>query len=192
MRRSRRALAEINITGLATVLPFHRAVVEAPDFTSEAGLGIHTRWIETDFADEIAADPDYRPTSPSGERRTITVEVDGRRLAVGLPADLLDGWARSGQPLPGAADVGLPDEAALGATGGSSSDGTDLVSSMTGTVVKWLVEPGTDVAAGDPVVVLEAMKMETQVSAHRGGTLSAIFLGPGGAVTAGSVLAHIE
>ncbi|MET1064835.1 MAG: biotin carboxylase N-terminal domain-containing protein, partial [Arthrobacter sp.] len=102
LRRARRALAEISITGVATVLPFHRAVLESPDFTSETGLGIHTRWIETDFADStsIAADPGYSTTAPDGERRTITVEVDGRRVAVGLPADLLDGWARSGGPLP--------------------------------------------------------------------------------------------
>ncbi|MFK0041331.1 acetyl-CoA carboxylase biotin carboxyl carrier protein subunit [Paenarthrobacter sp. NPDC090517] len=63
---------------------------------------------------------------------------------------------------------------------------------MAGTVVKWLVEPGTDVAAGDPLVVLEAMKMETQVSAHRAGTLSEVLSEPGGVVTAGAVLAHIE
>ncbi len=100
LRRARRALAEISITGVATVLPFHRAVLESPDFTSETGLGIHTRWIETDFADSIPADPGYSTTAPDGERRTITVEVDGRRMAVGLPADLLDGWARSGGAVP--------------------------------------------------------------------------------------------
>ena len=105
LRRARRALAEISITGVATVLPFHRAVLESPDFTSEAGLGIHTRWIETDFADTISADPDFSTTAPDGERRTITVEVDGRRMAVGLPADLLDGWARSGGPLPAGVSV---------------------------------------------------------------------------------------
>ncbi|AFR26998.1 biotin carboxylase N-terminal domain-containing protein [Arthrobacter sp. Rue61a] len=189
LRRARRALAEIKITGLATVLPFHRAVLESDDFTSVAGLRVHTRWIETDFADQIPVDPDYNVIAPSGERRTITVDVDGKRLAVGLPADLLDGWARSGQGLPATADVtGLP----------GSSDSTDsptesaLVSSMAGTVVKWLVEPGTAVAAGDPLVVLEAMKMETQVPAHRTGTLSEVLSAPGGVVTAGAVLAHIE
>ena len=106
LRRARRALAEINITGVATVLPFHRAVLESPDFTSETGLGIHTRWIETDFADRVPADPDYSTTAPDGERRTITVEVDGRRMAVGLPADLLDGWARSGGAMPAGVSIG--------------------------------------------------------------------------------------
>ncbi|UVJ39667.1 biotin carboxylase N-terminal domain-containing protein [Arthrobacter sp. CJ23] len=195
LRRARRALAEINITGLATVLPFHRAVLESPDFTAEDGLHVHTRWIETDFADQIPVDPEYSAVAPSGERRTVTVELDGKRLAVGLPADLLDGWARSGQGLPSAAHVsglgsGLPD-------GGSAASAaavaeSALVSQMAGTVVKWLVEPGTEVAVGDPLVVLEAMKMETQVSAHRAGTLSAVLSGAGGVVSAGTVLAHIE
>ncbi|WP_159700208.1 biotin carboxylase N-terminal domain-containing protein [Arthrobacter sp. 18067] len=188
LRRARRALAEINITGLPTVLPFHRAVLESEDFTSVAGLNVHTRWIETDFADQIPVDPEYNVVAPEGERRTITIDVDGKRLAVGLPADLLDGWARSGQGIPAASDVtGLPDSG----TGDSPAESA-LVSSMSGTVVKWLVEPGTDVAAGDPLVVLEAMKMETQVSAHRTGTLSEVLSAPGGVVTAGAVLAHIE
>lgn len=198
LRRARRALAEISITGVSTVLPFHRAVLESPDFTSETGLGIHTRWIETDFADSvsIAADPGYSTTAPDGERRTITVEVDGRRMAVGLPADLLDGWALSsrtlsGGPLPAGVSVdGSPD--------GGPSDGRavaadpgELRAGMAGTVVKWLVEPGATVSAGDPVVVLEAMKMETQVAAHRDGTVTGVRAEAGGVVTAGAVLALI-
>ncbi|MDR6988633.1 acetyl-CoA/propionyl-CoA carboxylase biotin carboxyl carrier protein [Paenarthrobacter nitroguajacolicus] len=188
LRRARRALAEINITGLATVLPFHRAVLESEDFTSVAGLKVHTRWIESDFADQIPVDPEYNVTAPDGERRTITIDVDGKRLAVGLPADLLDGWARSGQGIPAASVVtGLPDSGASDSPAESA-----LISSMAGTVVKWLVEPGAVVAKGDPLVVLEAMKMETQVAAHRTGTLSEVLSVPGGVVTAGAVMAHIE
>ena len=186
LRRARRALSEMSITGVATVLPFHRAVLESPDFTSESGLGIHTRWIETDFADRIPADPDFSTAAPDGERRTITVEVDGRRLAVGLPADLLDGWARSAGPLP----AGFSVDGASGA-GASAADPGELRADMAGTVVKWLVEPGAEVAAGDPVVVLEAMKMETQVSAHRGGTVTDVRTEAGGVVAAGAVLALI-
>jgi acetyl-CoA/propionyl-CoA carboxylase biotin carboxyl carrier protein len=190
LRRARRALAEIEITGVATVLPFHRAVLESPDFTSEDGLGIHTRWIETDFADRIPSDPGYSTTAPDGARRTVTVEVDGRRLAVGLPADLLDGWARSGSALP--AGVSLDSDG--GAADSGSDAGTDpgeLRADMAGTVVKWLVEPGAEVSAGDAVVVLEAMKMETQVTAHRDGTVTGIRAEAGGVVTAGAVLALI-
>ncbi|MCU1554471.1 MAG: acetyl-/propionyl-CoA carboxylase subunit alpha [Arthrobacter sp.] len=186
LRRARRALAETSITGVATVLPFHRAVLESPDFTAETGLGIHTRWIETDFADRIPADPDYSTTPPDGERRTITVEVDGRRMAIGLPAELLDGWARSGAVLP----AGVSLEAASG--GAAAADPGELRADMAGTVVKWLVEPGAEVAAGDPVVVLEAMKMETQVAAHRGGTVTDVRTEAGGVVIAGAVLALIS
>ncbi|MCU1541047.1 MAG: acetyl-/propionyl-CoA carboxylase subunit alpha, partial [Arthrobacter sp.] len=167
-------------------LPFHRAVLESPDFTAETGLGIHTRWIETDFADRIPADPDYSTNPPDGERRTITVEVDGRRMAVGLPAELLDGWARSGAALP----AGVSLDAASG--GAAAADPGELRADMAGTVVKWLVEPGAEVAAGDPVVVLEAMKMETQVAAHRGGTVTDVRTEAGGVVIAGAVLALIS
>jgi acetyl-CoA/propionyl-CoA carboxylase biotin carboxyl carrier protein len=193
LRRARRALAEISITGVATVLPFHRAVVESPDFTSEAGLGIHTRWIETDFADRIPADPGYSTDVPDGERRTITVDLDGRRLAVGLPADLLDGWALSARALAGGvlpAGVSAASDGGAAARGATADPG-ELRADMAGTVVKWLVEPGAEVSAGDAVVVLEAMKMETQVTAHRDGTVTGIRTEAGGLVAAGAVLALI-
>ncbi|MEQ4564847.1 biotin carboxylase N-terminal domain-containing protein [Paenarthrobacter sp. CAP02] len=190
LRRARRALGEITITGLATVLPFHRAVLESEDFASAAGLRVHTRWIETDFADKIPVDPEYNVVAPDGERRTITVDVDGKRLAVGLPADLLDGWARSGQGVP-AFSTSTDTPGSVSSVGDSPAESA-LVSSMAGTVVKWLVDPGAEVTAGDPLVVLEAMKMETQVPAHRTGTLSEVVSAAGGVVTAGAVLAHIE
>jgi acetyl-CoA/propionyl-CoA carboxylase biotin carboxyl carrier protein len=152
-------------------------------------LGIHTRWIETDFADSIAADPEFGTSVPDGSRRTITVDVDGRRLAVGLPASLLDGWTQSGSAVP--AGVSLEAKRDGGVAAGAADPG-ELRADMAGTVVKWLVEPGAEVAAGDPVVVLEAMKMETQVAAHRGGTLTDVRAKAGGVVGAGSVLALIE
>jgi acetyl-CoA/propionyl-CoA carboxylase biotin carboxyl carrier protein len=189
LRRARRALAEMEITGVATVLPFHRAVVEAPDFTSEQALGIHTRWIETDFAESIAADPEFGTSAPDGARRTITVEVDGRRLAVGLPASLLDGWARQGSAVPAGLSLEGKDD---GGTGSGAADSAELRAGMAGTVVKWLVEEGAEVAAGDAVVVLEAMKMETRIVAHRAGKLSGIRTEAGGVVGAGAVLALIE
>jgi acetyl-CoA/propionyl-CoA carboxylase biotin carboxyl carrier protein len=190
LRRARRALAEMDISGVATVLPFHRAVLGAPEFISTEGLGVHTRWIETEFADRIPVDPEYSPVAPSGERRTITVDVDGKRLAVGLPADLLDGWARSGGVLSSFGPDGGPSVPAD--TSVPDVPESALVAGMSGTVVKWLVEPGAEVAAGDPLVVLEAMKMETQVPAHRGGTLASVVSAAGGVVFVGSVLGHIE
>ncbi|MHC8606079.1 acetyl/propionyl/methylcrotonyl-CoA carboxylase subunit alpha [Paenarthrobacter ureafaciens] len=188
LRRARRALAELKIVGLSTVVPFHRAVLEAEDFVAADALRVHTRWIETDFADRIPNDPDYSVAAFNGERRTITVDVDGKRLAVGLPADLLEGWARSGQGLPPVS--GLADTP--GFATGEAPAGSALVAAMSGTVVKWLAEPGDEVAEGDPLVVLEAMKMETQVPAHRAGTLTEVLSAPGRVVATGAVLAHIE
>ncbi|MCX8455226.1 acetyl/propionyl/methylcrotonyl-CoA carboxylase subunit alpha [Paenarthrobacter ureafaciens] len=188
LRRARRALAELKIVGLPTVVPFHRAVLEAEDFVAADALRVHTRWIETDFADRIPNDPDYSVAAFNGERRTITVDVDGKRLAVGLPADLLEGWARSGQGLPPVS--GLADTP--GFATGEAPAGSALVAAMSGTVVKWLAEPGDEVAEGDPLVVLEAMKMETQVPAHRAGTLTEVLSAPGRVVATGAVLAHIE
>ncbi|MGC7152695.1 acetyl/propionyl/methylcrotonyl-CoA carboxylase subunit alpha [Paenarthrobacter ureafaciens] len=188
LRRARRALAELKIVGLPTVVPFHLAVLEAQDFVAADALRVHTRWIETDFADRIPNDPDYSVVAFNGERRTITVDVDGKRLAVGLPADLLEGWARSGQGLPPVS--GLADRP--GSFTGEAPSGSALVAAMSGTVVKWLAEPGDEVAEGDPLVVLEAMKMETHVPAHRAGTLTEVLSAPGGVVATGAVLAHIE
>ncbi len=190
LRRARRALAEMEIAGVATVLPFHRAVLNAADFTSESALAVHTRWIETDFAANIPADPDYSHTAPDGARRTISVDVDGKRLAVGLPAALLDAWVSGAAALPAGVGLGRLDDGGS-APGTTGADDAELRSQMSGTVVKWLVEPGAEVAEGDPVVVLEAMKMETQVSAHRSGTLEDITHGPGGIVAVGAVLARI-
>ncbi|MDQ0680723.1 acetyl-CoA/propionyl-CoA carboxylase biotin carboxyl carrier protein [Arthrobacter pascens] len=190
LRRARRALTEMEITGVATVLPFHRAAVQAPDFTSETALGIHTRWIETDFAGQIPADDEFSTSVPDGARRTITVDLDGRRLAVGLPAALLDGWARSGASLPSGVPLGSASDAGPGPSG-VTADPDELRADMAGTVVKWLVEPGAEVSAGDAVVVLEAMKMETQVAAHRNGTVTGIRAEAGGVVSAGAVLALI-
>lgn len=209
LRRSRRALAEMRITGVPTVLPFHRAVVEAPDFTGAERLGVHTRWIETDFAGQIPADDQFSTAAPDGERRTITVDVDGKRLAVGLPAALLDGWARSGQGFPDGFDggaaaagghtrtVGSGAGTAVGTNSGDVSNvpgahSAELRSQMAGTVVKWLVEAGAQVTAGDPLLVLEAMKMETQVTAHRSGTLAELVAVPGGVVSAGAAVGRIE
>lgn len=173
---------------MATVLPFHRAVVRSPDFTSETALGIHTRWIETDFAEAVVADPELGTSAPDGERCTITVDVDGRHLAIGLPAALLDGWARSCAAVP--AGLSFADEYDGGAAAGAADPG-ELRADMAGTVVKWLVEPGAEVSAGDAVVVLEAMKMETQVTAHSAGTVTNVRAEAGGVVNAGAVLALI-
>ncbi|TFD10326.1 biotin carboxylase N-terminal domain-containing protein [Cryobacterium sp. TMT1-66-1] len=178
LRRARRALAEFEIAGLPTVLPFHRAVVDLPAFTGPDRLGVYTSWIETEFAEQLAADPSLVTTSPAGGRRTITIELDGRRVALGLPESLLGGLVH------GAPAVAAPviDE----------SDPAELRSGMVGTVVKWLVEEGSTVAAGDPLLVLEAMKMESTVVAHRSGTLGGVLVAAGDNVALNEAIARID
>jgi acetyl-CoA/propionyl-CoA carboxylase biotin carboxyl carrier protein len=191
LRRARRALREFEIRGLPTVLPFDRAVVDSPAFAAEDGeFGVYTTWIESEFAEELAASPEFTaPPAHDAGRRTFAIDLDGRRVTLGLPESLLAGLAAAGAG------------SAAGATGSSSSasahdDGAssaaDLTAAMGGTVVKWLVEPGTEVQAGDGVVVLEAMKMETTVQAHRDGTVGEQAASAGDAVAPGTVLTTIS
>ncbi|HSU70993.1 MAG TPA: biotin carboxylase N-terminal domain-containing protein, partial [Micrococcaceae bacterium] len=177
LRRARRALKEFTINGVATVLPFHRAVVQEPALTSTDSLGIYTTWIENEFAVKLAQDPDFTPEAPDVPRRTISIELDGKRIALGLPAALLDGW-RTGSGFGAERTDAEGADGAYGGPGGPEGSGGDgredpaeLRSSMAGTVVKWLAAPGDVVEQGQPVLVLEAMKMETAVAAHRDGVL---------------------
>lgn len=178
LRRARRALAEFEIAGLPTVLPFHRAVVDLPAFTGPDRLGVHTSWIETEFAEQLAADPSLAPAAAPPGRRTITIELDGRRVALGLPESLLAGLVQGG----GAAPQPVSEQ----------PDPAELRSSMSGTVVKWLAREGDTVAAGDALLVLEAMKMESTVVAHRSGTLVGLLVAPGETVTVHTAVAGIE
>ncbi|HEY8295210.1 MAG TPA: biotin carboxylase N-terminal domain-containing protein, partial [Micrococcaceae bacterium] len=198
LRRARRALREFTITGVATVLPFHRAVVREPAFSSTDALGVYTTWIENEFAQQVAADPEFSPAAPDAARTTISIELDGKRMAVGLPADLLEGWRTGSRPGGDRADAGpvygSPEASPDGRPGssGPAADPSALCASMAGTVVKWLAAPGAAVEAGQPVLVLEAMKMETAVTAHRAGVLGEPLVAAGDAVAQGSVLAAIR
>ncbi|MDJ0377105.1 biotin carboxylase N-terminal domain-containing protein [Cryobacterium sp. PH31-L1] len=178
LRRARRALAEFEVAGLPTVLPFHRAVVDLPAFAGPDRLGVYTSWIETEFAEQLAAEPSLVATSPAGGRRTITIELDGRRVALGLPENLLGGLVQGAPAVP----APVIDE----------SDPVELHSSMVGTVVKWLVEEGATVAEGDPLLVLEAMKMESTVMAHRSGRLVGVLVAVGDGVALHEAIARID
>ncbi|MET1035366.1 MAG: biotin carboxylase N-terminal domain-containing protein [Arthrobacter sp.] len=182
LRRARAALDELVIRGLPTVVPFHRAVVRDPAFTAADRLGVHTTWIESEFAATLAASGHVAAAAPGAARETITVELDGKAVQLGLPARLLAALMGGG----GAAGAaGAADGTAAG-----SADG-ELSAPMNGNLVKWLAEDGAEVAAGDPVAVLEAMKMETTVAAHRAGTLARSAREPGAAVVRGESLATI-
>ncbi|KAE8764692.1 acetyl/propionyl/methylcrotonyl-CoA carboxylase subunit alpha [Georgenia thermotolerans] len=180
LRRARRAAAEMEIAGVATVLPFHRAVLRDPDFTAPDHLGVYTTWIEQEFRERVAADPDFHDSSPAGRRRVV-LDVDGRRVVLGLPADLLAGLASGG-----ADGAGSHDGAAA-----APADAAVLTAPMGGTVVRWLVEPGEQVARGDAVVLLEAMKTETRLVAHRDGVVEPR-VAAGEHVDTGAALAVIE
>jgi acetyl-CoA/propionyl-CoA carboxylase biotin carboxyl carrier protein len=190
LERARRALAEFEIDGMPTVLPFHRAVVTDPAFTSEP-FAVHTRWIETEFS---AGLPPQEGTQDAGEpeaRERITVEVGGKRLEVVVPAALA---ARG--PAPAGAGS---NQSAERRRGGSRSKraapaggGDDLTSPMQGTIVKIVAADGQAVSAGDAIVVLEAMKMEQPLTAHQDGTVAGLAVEVGQTVTSGTVICRIE
>ncbi|GIH21962.1 acetyl-/propionyl-CoA carboxylase subunit alpha [Acrocarpospora phusangensis] len=183
LERARRALAEFEIDGMPTVLPFHRAVVTDPAFTGEP-FSVHTRWIETEFVNRI---PPYEGPSEAAEpeaRERITVEVGGKRLEVVLPAGF-------------GSRTGVKEERRAPRRGGGSArkavtSGDALVSPMQGTIVKVVAADGDAVSAGDVVVVLEAMKMEQPLTAHKSGTITGLAAAVGQTVTAGSVICEIK
>ncbi|GIH65699.1 acetyl-/propionyl-CoA carboxylase subunit alpha [Microbispora siamensis] len=195
LERSRRALAEYEIGGMPTVLPFHRAVVDDPAFTGEP-FSVHTRWIETEFVNEIPPYEGAVEAAEAAERERITVEVGGKRLEVVLPAGL--GSSGLGSSGPGAtggsgpARKAAPRRSGGGAAKKAAASGDSLVSPMQGTIVKVVVADGDTVEPGDTVVVLEAMKMEQPLTAHKGGTITGLAAAVGQTVTAGAVLCEIK
>ncbi|MGW3347239.1 acetyl/propionyl/methylcrotonyl-CoA carboxylase subunit alpha [Nonomuraea rubra] len=182
LQRARRALAEFEVEGMPTVLPFHRAVVSEPAFTAEP-FAVHTRWIETEFDNRI---PPYAGPVAEGEaarRERVTVEVAGKRLEVVLPAGLGGGGGA-----PKAAAGRRVRKAAAPAAGGGGA----LVSPMQGTIVKVVAADGDSVTAGDTVVVLEAMKMEQPLTAHKDGVVVGMAAAVGAVVAAGAVVCEIK
>lgn len=193
VERARRALRELVVEGIPTVVPFHKAVLEADAFVPADGspFRVHTRWIETEFADTLktlapaAPAPAEEMEEVAAER--VVVEVGGRRLEVVLPAGLgvAAGRARSANA------ARRPARRAAGAKSSGGSAGNTLASPMQGTIVKVAVEEGAQVAEGDLVVVLEAMKMEQPILAHRSGTVRSLTAEPGAGVSAGAALCEI-
>jgi acetyl-CoA/propionyl-CoA carboxylase biotin carboxyl carrier protein len=186
IERARRALAELAIEGMPTVAPFHRAVVAHPDFCDEP-FRVYTRWIETEFVNDI---PPYAGDAAQADEATgrhrITVEVGGKRLEVVLPGGLSLG-SNGG----GAAKKKAPRRSGS-AKAGAAASGDSLTAPMQGTIVKIAVEDGQEVAAGDLVVVLEAMKMEQPITAHKAGTVADLKAEVGATVTNGAVLCEIK
>jgi acetyl-CoA/propionyl-CoA carboxylase biotin carboxyl carrier protein len=187
LEKARRALKEFEITGLPTVIPFHRAIVEEPAFIADAASDflVHTRWIETELETVIEPWDGAIEEGFDAEElyRTVVVEVEGRRLKVGVPAGIFAAGQR--------ATLGkAPKRAVTGSSAAGASEGR-ITSPMQATVVKVLVEPGTTVVAGDLVCVLEAMKMEQPIMAPIDGTVETVGVSPGDSISGGHLLAVI-
>jgi len=194
LARSRRALAEFNVEGLATVIPFHRAIVADPAFIGDGSkFDVHTRWIETEWNNTVEPFTGGEPLDEEDAqpRQKIVVEVGGRRLEVSLPGDLALGGGGAGGGAAGAIRK-KPKARKRGAHGGAAASGDAVTAPMQGTVVKVAVEEGQEVAAGDLVVVLEAMKMENPVTAHKDGVITGLSAEAGSAITQGTVLCEIK
>jgi acetyl-CoA/propionyl-CoA carboxylase biotin carboxyl carrier protein len=192
LARSRRALDEMQVEGLPTVLPFHRKIVNDPAFIGDEKVnkfGIYTRWIETEWTNDIEAwsgiaDDGHSPA----ERNNVVVEVGGKRIEVSLPKRLLAGGGAA------AATAGSAPKrkSSGGSHSGGGASGNAVKSPMQSTVVKIAVNVGDIVNEGDLVIVLEAMKMEQPMNAHKSGTVKAISAEVGVTVPAGTVLLEIE
>ncbi|KOX21957.1 acetyl-COA carboxylase [Saccharothrix sp. NRRL B-16348] len=190
LERARRALDEMVVEGMATVLPFHRAIVRDPAFVgSEDGFTVHTRWIETEFDNTIAPFTDGAEAEEDEPRQTLVVEVGGRRLEVSLPGDLALGGGGGGAAKAG---TKVKPRKRAGGKGGAAVSGDAVVAPMQGTIVKVAVEDGQPVEAGELIVVLEAMKMENPVTAHKAGVVTGLSAESGTAVTQGTVICEIK
>jgi acetyl-CoA/propionyl-CoA carboxylase biotin carboxyl carrier protein len=184
IERSRRALADFEVGGMPTLIPFHRAVLHEPDFIDEP-FRVHTRWIETEWAGSVAPYDGDNATADPGEREHITVEVGGRRLEVSVPggiASAAPAKARGGAK---------PPSARKATSSASAASGDALTAPMQGTIVKVAVADGDSVEAGDLVVVLEAMKMEQPINAHQAGTITGLAANVGDVVASGTVVCEI-
>ncbi|GAA4004626.1 biotin carboxylase N-terminal domain-containing protein [Streptomyces marokkonensis] len=193
LQRASRALEEFQVEGMATAIPFHRAVVQDPAFAPELTgstdpFTVHTRWIETEFVNEI------KPfTAPAGTeadeesgRETVVVEVGGKRLEVSLPSSLGMSLARTGLA------AGAKTKRRAAKKSGPAASGDTLASPMQGTIVKIAVEEGQEVQEGDLIVVLEAMKMEQPLNAHKSGTVKGLGAEVGASVTSGATICEIK
>ncbi len=173
VQRARRALAEFSVGGLATALPFHRAIMDDPAFTEN--FSIYTSYIENEFKNEI---PPFAQSALESQTHAaaehLVTEINGKRFEIFVHA-----------PEP----VHKRHRAKQGASGASA--GTALTSPMQGTVVKVAVEEGQKVEAGELIIVLEAMKMEQPLSAHRSGVISNLSAIIGETVSSGSTLCDI-
>ena len=189
LERSRRALAELQVLGLPTVIPFHRKIVNDPDFVASDGkFGVYTRWIETEWVNDLEPWGGQLDAIDqiSNARKNVVVEVDGKRIEVSLPARMLQGGSAS-------ATVGRAPKRKISSHHGSSGAGNKSIKApMQSTVVKLAVAAGDKVVEGDQILVLEAMKMEQSISSPRDGVIKTVKVSVGETVPSGTVLIEFE
>jgi len=192
IERSRRALSEFEVDGMPTVIPFHKAVLEDPAYvgasnpSGEGSFDVYTQWIETEFDNQIQPySGDVAEAEEAGERQSVVVEVGGKRLEVVIPAGL-------GGLAAGPAGGAKKPKRAAGKKAGAAASGDAVTSPMQGTVVKVVAEEGASVAEGDTVVVIEAMKMEQPLKAHKAGTVTGLTAEVGATVTNGQVICELK
>jgi acetyl-CoA/propionyl-CoA carboxylase biotin carboxyl carrier protein len=189
LERSRRALAELQVLGLPTVIPFHRKIVNDPAFVASDGkFGVYTRWIETEWVNDLEPWGGQLDAidQVSNARKNVVVEVDGKRIEVSLPARMLQGGSAS-------ATGGRAPKRKISSHHGSSGAGNKSIKApMQSTVVKLAVAAGDKVVEGDQVLVLEAMKMEQSISSPRNGVIKAVKVSVGETVPSGTVLIEFE
>jgi acetyl-CoA/propionyl-CoA carboxylase biotin carboxyl carrier protein len=187
LQRARRALNEMQVHGLPTVLPFHRAIVDHPAFIGDGkNFEVFTRWIETDWENDLEPWSGEAVALPNPEPlKEVVVEVNGKRVEVSVPRRLLVGEIGSAQ---GHAPKRKSSAHSSSHTG---AKGNLLVAPMQATVVKLNVTEGQSVQEGDLVLVLEAMKMEQPITAHRAGTIQGIGVKVGDTISSGTKLLEI-
>ena len=184
IERARRALSEYVVAGFPTVIPFHQAMLNNPAFVGdEDGFSVYTRWIEEEWDGELPSTPttgeDADADTGAPARRTFAVEIDGRRIEVALPEELVAAGPAKRKP-----KKRRSNKAAV--------SGDAVASPMQASVIKVNVEEGQEVAEGDVLLVLEAMKMENPVKAHKAGTVTGLAVEVGGQVNKGAVLMELK
>ena len=184
--RARRALAEYRIEGLPTVIPFHQAILTDPAFTAEDGnFTVYTKWIEEEWVNELPAYVDPAEAAEDEEQEAaqkFVVEVGGRRIEVALPGNLLLGGGSKRKK----------SKKRRGKGASASVSGDTVTAPMQGSVIKVAVEEGQEVEEGEVVVVLEAMKMENPVKAHKSGTVADLKVSTGTQINKGEPILEIK
>ncbi|HWI42999.1 MAG TPA: biotin carboxylase N-terminal domain-containing protein [Nocardioides sp.] len=193
IERSRRAIAEFEVDGMPTALTFDEVIVNDPAWvgasnpSGEGEFTVYTTWIETEFNNTITPySGDSGDAAEAEEKQTVVVEVGGKRVEVVIPAGL--GGLAAG---PAAGGAKKPKRAA-GKKAGAAASGDSVTSPMQGTIVKVAVEEGQEVAEGDVVVVIEAMKMEQPLKAHKAGTVTGLKAEVGATVGNGEVVCELK